>query len=90
MEYRIENGRYEGVLLDGRVITFEDCNEMLAYAREREEIFKLIGRSINDIDEIKKLLNLSQPVKRLKPKKKKVCIRIDPDVEYLGNEKALA
>lgn len=90
MNYRIEEGRYEGILPDGRIILFEGTDEMLACAEMIDEIMELVGRPRTNMNKIGKILNLSQPVKRKKMKRKKVRIRIDPDVEYLGNEKALA
>lgn len=90
MIYRIEDGRHEGLLPDGRIITFDGAHEMIECAKLRHEIFKLVGRTIKEMDEISNLFNLPKPVKRLKYKKKKVRITIDPDVEYIGNEKALA
>lgn len=90
MNYRLKEGRCEGILPDGRIITFEGTDEMLACAEMMDEILELIGRPRTNMNKIEKILNLSQPVKRKKLKKKKVRIRIDPDVEYLGNKKALA
>lgn len=59
MTYRIEDGRYEGICSDGRIIIFEDASEMLDCAKVRQELFELVGRPLKNIDEIKKMIILS-------------------------------
>lgn len=95
MIYRIEDGRCEALLADGRIIPFESVEEMIACAKAQEEIFNLMGKPQKIMDELNKLLNLSQPTKILSHeilnhKKKKVRFIIDPVTEYIGNKKVLA
>lgn len=106
MTFRKEKGRHEAVTSDGKIIRFDDADEMLAFAKLRKELNAFVGRSepmeIDDsvreiflptkeedvilanasVGEVEK----SKPVRHIK----NVRIFIDPDVEYLGNEKALA
>ena len=88
MIFRERNGSYEGVFADGKTVAFEDEREMRACAEVRAEIFKMLGKGgdvilVNaSVGEVEK----SKPVRHIK----NVRIFIDPDVEYLGNEKALA
>lgn len=90
MIYRIINEHYEAVQNDGEIITFDDAAEMIRYAEARAEIFRLVGKTVVNIDQLKKLFAPSEPISKIKPKKKKIRINIDPDPEYVGKEKALA
>ena len=90
MIYRVENGRYEAVKADGDVISFDGAAEMIESAELRATIFELIGRPIKNMDEFNRVFNPSEPATKLKRKKKKVRIKIDPNVQFLGIEKALA
>lgn len=82
MQFKEENGRYFAELRNGGVIEFESAEEMAAVECEYNEIQTLFGH---------------EPIERSKPatrtakaEKKKVRIKIDTDVEYLGHKKALA
>ena len=90
MIYRVENGRYEAVKGDGEIITFDGAAEMIECAEMRVAIFELIGRPIKNMDEFKRLFNPCEPITKIETKKKKIRISIDPDVQYIGKEKALA
>ena len=90
MIYRVANGCYEAVKADGEIITFDDAAEMIRCAEARAEIFRIVGKPITNIDEFKKLFASTEPVAKIKPKKKKIRISIDPDSEYIGKEIALA
>lgn len=83
MVFRKKNGKFEGVVAQWKTVPFEDKKEMLECARERREILRLLGRAPeNTISIAKKNVPSVE--------KKKVRIRIDTDVEHLGNKKALA
>lgn len=88
MLFRERNGSYEGVLADGKIVPFEDEGEMRDCAEMRAEIFRLLGKgedvmlvnpSVSEAEE-------SKPIRHTK----NVRITIDPDVEFIGKEKALA
>ena len=85
MQFREENGRYFAELRNGGVIEFESAEEMAAVECEYNEIQTLFGR----MPENAKCKTQNAKL-RDAPKKKKVRITIDTDVEYLGNKKALA
>ena len=83
MIFRERNGKFEGVLKGGKIIEFDDAAEMKACVAKRRELLRLLGKKQQNILRVRK--------KRKTPiEKKTVRIYIDPDVEYLGNEKALA
>ncbi len=43
MTFRKEKGRHVAVTSNGKIITFEDGKEMLAYAKLRKELNALVG-----------------------------------------------
>ena len=45
MTFRKEKGRHEAVTSDGKIIQFEDADEMLAFAKLRNELNALLGRN---------------------------------------------
>ncbi len=83
MIFKEENGRCFAELANGDVVEFESADEMRAAEREYNEIQELFGRPLSAAK------GGTSPVVR-GYEKKKVRIFIDPDVEYLGNKKALA
>ncbi len=85
MIFKEENGRCFAELSNGNVIDFESADEMRAVEREWGEMQKLFGHSPENAK-----CRMQNAKLRDVPKKKKVRITIDTDVEYLGNEKALA
>ena len=90
MIYRVANGCYEAVKADGEIITFDGAAEMIECAEARAEIFRLVGRPVKNAEDFKKLFSPYEPIAKIKPKKKKIRISIDPDPEYIGKEIALA
>lgn len=84
MIFKEENGRFLAELPNGSVVHFEDAEEMRAAEREYNEIQSLFGRTLS----VTASRATSPKVRGYE--KKKVRITIDPDVEYLGNKKALA
>ena len=85
MIFKEENGRCFAELANGDVVEFESAEEMSAAEREWCEIQALFGHSVGNSESGMRNSELMH-----KPKKKKVRITIDTDVEYLGNKKALA
>lgn len=88
MKIQYENGLYTAVANDGRVIGFEDRDEAVACAKLHCGIMRLLGHDVSVEDYIpseKKATTAPAPMQ-----KKSVRIRIDTDVEFLGNKKALA
>lgn len=99
MKFKKVRGVYYGIASNGQIVKFYNKAEMLACARERIEILKLVG---NKSEAQACADSLGQCIRRgsvfkmngmkviLRPKKKIVRITIDPDVEYVGIKKALA
>ena len=86
MIFRKEKGRYEGVTSGGQVVPFDSGAEMLACAELRSELLRLVGREPEE--QISLMQNAKCKVQREEetaPKKKRVRIRIDSEVEYIGN-----
>lgn len=83
MQFKKEDGKWQATLPNGNVIYFENEAEKLGVEREYNEIQMLLGREVTSS-------TASGPLSPRWGKTKKVRIRIDPDVEYLGNKKALA
>lgn len=83
MIFKEENGRFLAELPNGSVVYFEDAEEMEGAEREYNEIQSLFGRTLSATQG-----DTSPKVRGYE--KKNVRITIDPDVEYLGNKKALA
>ena len=50
MNFRLEEGRYEGILPDGRIITIEGADEMLACAEMMDEILELVVEKLLKLD----------------------------------------
>ena len=86
MTFKNEKGRCFGELPNGDVITFEDEREMRAVESEYNAIQALFGKSPVSAPSVHK--SASAPL--CAQIKKRVRIRIDTDVEYIGNKKALA
>ena len=82
MIFKNENGRCFAVLPNGNVVHFGDAEEMAGVQREYNEMQKLFGHSAGNSE----LENQNSKLGHA-PGKKKVRIRIDPDVEYIENPK---
>lgn len=74
---------YSAILRNGDVIKFEDEREAQAVRAMYEDVQAVFGKMRNSECEIRNLEGGT-------PKKKKVRITIDPDVEFVSMKKALA
>lgn len=88
MKIQCENGLYTAVANDGKVISFEDRDEAVACAKLHCGIMRLLGHDVSVEDYIPSEKKATPAPVTMQ--KKSVRIRIDTDVEFLGNKKALA
>ena len=90
MKIKCENGLYTAVANDGRVIGFKDRSEAVACAKLHCGIMRLLGHDVSIEDYIPSEKKAAPEPAPAPMQKKSVRIRIDTDVEFLGNKKALA
>ena len=76
MTFIKEKGRHEAVTSDGKIIRFDDADEMLAFAKLRKELNALLGRNESmEIDDSVREIFLptkEEPAKILEAKTVKV------------------
>ncbi len=79
MSFEEMNGSYEAKLSNGDVVRFDSEEEMCAAMEYDESIQELLGHVVE-----------RPKAAEICGEKKKVRIYIDPEVEVIGKEKALA